>query len=197
MNRRLTPLALAAAVAGTNLGHAVAGSGELLRGGPSQAAPAPGDQDGRHGTTIVVRGRPGLTARPEATQHEHHPDRQRCDRRAVDEPGLTRLARDTVDGESLTFKEDGRRPILVPAAAHTRPLVGAPWRAVSLNEAPSRLAEAQGPGARLQVEAQTGSRPHHQSVSASQRSSLRRRPAADRSRAGTPGRNRVSRRARS
>ena len=73
MNRRLTPLALAAAVAGTNLGHAVAGGGELLSGGPSQAAPAPGDQDGSHRTTIVVRGRPGLTARPEANQHAHHP----------------------------------------------------------------------------------------------------------------------------
>ena len=73
MNRRLTPLALAAAVAGTNLGHAVAGGGELLRGGLSQAALAPGDQDGPHRTTIVVRGRPGLTARPEATQHQHQP----------------------------------------------------------------------------------------------------------------------------
>jgi len=144
MNRRLTPLALAAAVA------------SILRGGPPQAAPAPGAQDGPHRTTIVVRGRPGLTARPEATQHEHHPDRQRCDRRAVDVPGLTRLARDTVDGESLTLKDDGGRPILVLAAARTRRLVGTPWRAVSLNGAPARLAEAQGPGATLQLEARTG-----------------------------------------
>ena len=197
MNHRLTPLALAAAVASTNRGHAEAGGGELLRGGPSQAAPAPGDQDGRHRTTIVVRGQPGLMARPEATKHEHHPDRQRCERRAVDEPGLTRLAADTVDGESLTLKYDGGRPMLVLAAALTRPLVGTRWRAVSLCEAPARLAEAQGPGATLQLEARTGSWPHHQSVSASQRSSLRRRLAADRSRAGTPGRNRVSRRARS
>ena len=75
----------------------------------------------------------------------------------MDEPGLTRLARDTVDGESLTLKEDGGRSIFVPAAARTRPLVGTLWRAVSLNEAPSRLAEAQGPGARLQFEARTGS----------------------------------------
>ena len=157
MNRRLTPLALAAAVAVTNLGHAATGGGELLRAGPSQTAPAPGDQDGRHRTTIVIRGRPGLTARPGATQHEHHPDRQRCDRRAVDEPGLTRLARDTVDGESLTLKDDGGRPIRVLAAARTRPLSGTPWRAVSLNEAPARLAEAQGPGATLQLEARTGS----------------------------------------
>jgi hypothetical protein len=44
MNRRLTPLALAAAIAGTNLGQAVAGGGELLRGGLSQAALAPGDR---------------------------------------------------------------------------------------------------------------------------------------------------------
>jgi hypothetical protein len=126
MNRRLTPLALAATVAGTNLGQAVAGGGELLRGGPSQAAPAAGDQHGPHRTTIVIRGRQGQPARPEATQHEHHPDRQRCDRRAVDEPGLTRLARETVAGESLTLKYDGGRPILVLAAARPRPLVGTP-----------------------------------------------------------------------
>jgi len=92
MNRRLTPLALAAAVGGANLGRVVAGGGELLGGGPSQAAPTPGGQDGRHGTTIVVRGRPELTARAEATQREDHPDRQRCDRRAVDRawPDLAR-----------------------------------------------------------------------------------------------------------
>jgi len=91
-------------------------------------------------------------ARPEATQHEDHPDRQRCDRRAVDEPGLTRLARDTVDGESLTLGDDGGRPILVFPAAPTHPVEGTASRAVSLNEAPARIAEAQGPGARLQPE---------------------------------------------
>jgi len=112
LDRRLTPLALAAAVAGTNLGHVVAGGGELLGGGPSLAAPAPVDQEGRHGTTIVVRGRPGLTAHAEATKRKDHPDRQRCDRRAVDEPGLTRIARDTVAGRSRSTKHrhGSRRP---------------------------------------------------------------------------------------
>ena len=78
-----------------------------------------------------------MTARAEATQHEHHPDRHQCDRRAVDEPGLTRVARYTVDGESLTLKDDGGRPILVFAAARTLPLVGTPWRAVSVDKAPT------------------------------------------------------------
>ncbi len=92
----------------------------------------------------------------EATQHEHHPGCQRCDRRAVDESCLTRLSRDTVDGESLTLKGDGGRQIPVLAAAYTRP-IGDPWRAVSLNETPARLAEAQGPDATLQLKALTRS----------------------------------------
>ena len=52
------------------------------------AAASMDDQDGRHRTTIVVRGRPGLTARPRRPSHEHHLGCQRCDRRAVDEPCL-------------------------------------------------------------------------------------------------------------
>ena len=74
----------------------------------------------------------------------------------MDEPCLTRLAQDTVDGESLTLKGDGGLQIPVLAAAYTRP-IGTRWRAVSLSEAPARLAEAPGPGATLQLEALTRS----------------------------------------
>ncbi len=46
---------------------------------------------------------------------------------------LAKVARYTVDGDSLTLKDDGGRPILVFAAAHPLPLVGTPWQAVSVN----------------------------------------------------------------